>query len=176
MSLNTPQKGFRKVAKRRGIHQNKNTDKGEGERQLSGSFGESGGHCKLSAWAGWEVRVRRHPPTLSPGISSAGQGLGLTLGSCLLVAWAWYPRWSQGGVFNGSSWPPLPELTSEAWELFCLPTDYMEWAYPERGGQVRALAIITNKASIKSKCQALLVILTLVISGRLSLREVKLLV
>ena len=144
---------------------------------MSGSFRESGGHCKVSAWAGWEVRVRRHPPTPSPGISSAGQGLGLTLGSCLLEAWAWYPRWSPGGVFNCTSWHTLSELISEAWELFCLPTDHMEWAHPERGGQVRAFTIIiTSKASIKSKCQALLVILTLVISRRLSLREVKLLV
>ena len=99
------------------------------------------------------------------------------MGSCLLEAWAWYPRWSQGGVFNGSSWPPLPELTSEAWKLFCLPTDHMVWAYPERGGQVRAFTIIiTNKASVKSKCQVIIVILILVITGRLSLREVKLLV
>lgn len=86
-------------------------------------------------------------------------------------------------MFNGSSWPPLPELTSEAWKLFCLPTDHMEWAYPERGGQVRAFTIIiTNKASVKSKCQVIIVIviviLILVITGRLSLREllVKLLV
>ena len=53
----------------------------------------------------------------------------------------------------------------------------MEWAYAERGGQVRAFTIIImNKASMKSKCQAIIVILILVITGRLSLREVKLLV
>ena len=53
----------------------------------------------------------------------------------------------------------------------------MEWAYPERGGQVRAFTIIiTNKASVKSKCQVIIVILILVITGRLSLTEVKLLV
>lgn len=51
----------------------------------------------------------------------------------------------------------------------------MEWAYPERGGQVRAFTIIiTNKASVKSKCQVIIVIviviLILVITGTESQR------
>ena len=110
-----------KLAKKQAQDQNQNQiDKGKDKLQLSGSFGESGEHYRVSAWAGWEVGSDSPPPPPAklavlcrgrslPGGAASWHGPGTSDGPRVMCPTAVpsLPCWSLHPEPGSSSVPPL---------------------------------------------------------------------